>query len=113
MLATPKYVAVEHESRHAEDAGLLGLVLNAVEFGTAGSGLVIEEAFRLDARFRQQSGDGSRIFGRQFTPEEAFEGQVVNSMAINNRRVVAIGENLEQNTEFKAFSKINLKKKMK
>jgi len=39
-----------------------------------------------------------------------FDNQVVNSMALDNRRIVAIGDNLHQSPQFKNFSKINLKK---
>ncbi len=40
-----------------------------------------------------------------------FDNQVVNSMALDKKRIVAIGNNLHQSPQFKNFSKINLKKK--
>lgn len=39
------------------------------------------------------------------------EGLVVNSMAIERNKIVAIGDNFEESTEFKGYYKINLKKK--
>ena len=40
-----------------------------------------------------------------------FDNQVVNSMALDKRLIVAIGDNLQQDPRFKNFSKIDLKKK--
>ena len=40
-----------------------------------------------------------------------FNNQVVSSMALDKRRIIAIGDNLQQSPQFKHFSKINLKKK--
>ena len=40
-----------------------------------------------------------------------LNNQVVNSMALDKRLIVAIGDNLQQDPRFKNFSKIDLKKK--
>jgi len=40
-----------------------------------------------------------------------FENKVVNSMALDKKSIVAIGDNLHKSPQFKNFSKINLKQK--
>ncbi|HEX2897262.1 MAG TPA: amidohydrolase family protein, partial [candidate division Zixibacteria bacterium] len=49
------------------------------------------------------------IFNARIYPQ--VEQLVVNSIAIKKNRIVAIGNDLERQTEFKSFQKINLKGK--